>query len=89
MADLKDRIQEIVSELREHSRGRNKWYVRHKTDGGVCIWFEEYERHEAKEWWREHPDHHNEWELVLLKYQDQSERLMAAAADLILELTHK
>ena len=84
--DLKDRAEAMIDQLRNLSVGRQRWYVRHKTDGGVCIWFESYERHEAQEWWTDHPGHHKDWELVLLHHQDQAEQVMAEAANLIAEL---
>lgn len=85
-AELRARVDAMVSQLREQSTGRDLWIVRHKADGGICIWFEAYERHEAEEWWADHPGHHAEWELTLHRSMSQQDKLMANAANLIEKL---
>ena len=77
--------QSIVMRLRESSIGREVWRVQDKDDKSYCIEFERWEKHEAERWWNDAKD--EEWnknrELVLVRVQTQSDRLMQEAADKI------
>lgn len=73
----------IVTDLRRESQGRNLWVVRHKQTDSWCIWFENWEYAEAREWWASHPDHHDSWELVRITKIDNHRKLMAEAAEMI------
>lgn len=76
-------IHALVTRLREQSQGVRRWYVQHKVDKGVCIWFDEWQKHEAEEWWRDHPSHHDDYELVLLQPISAHDRLLRDAANTI------
>lgn len=76
-------MSEIIDNMRNESRGRKRWEVRNKHDRSLCMWFWEYNQFEANDWWREHSDYHEEWEMVLVNHQTRLERLASEAADML------
>lgn len=74
-------MSEIVDNLRNESRGINRWEVRNKNDHSKAMWFEEWAKHEADEWYKNIDK--EEWEMVLVSHQTRLERLAHEAADML------
>jgi hypothetical protein len=82
---MSDDTTKLIQELRENAKGTYCWRCRHKTDKSYRISFEDYEQHEAKQWFKEHceryPDTYCDYEMVRVHVLDQREKLMLQAAD--------
>jgi len=81
----KKRIQAVVKNLREASRGTYVWRVQDKDRKSYCIEFTDWERPEAEAWWeknrKEFPDYHKNNELARVFFHTGTDRLMIQAAE--------
>lgn len=78
-------MSDLIQRLRASAKGRYYWYCQHKIDKGINMSFEDYERHEAQEWFKErlsrYPDYYRNYEMVRVHVLDQTDKLMLEAAD--------
>lgn len=76
---------DLIQRLRDSAKGRYYWRCLHKLDKSMRIQFEDWEGHEAKEWFKEHlerfPESYRDYEMVRVHVLDQSDKLMLEAAD--------
>ena len=76
---------DLIQRLRDSAKGRYYWRCLHKLDKSMRIQFEDYEQHEAKDWFKEQlsrfQESYCEYEMVRVHVLDQSDRLMIEAAD--------
>jgi len=78
-------MSDLIKRLRDNAKGRYYWRCLHKTDKGIRIQFEDWEGHEAEEWFEKQlerfPESYRDYEMVRVHVLDQSDKLMIEAAD--------
>ena len=80
-------VHAFVMRLRAAAGGRYLWRVQEIATKAWCMEFEDWEKHEAEQYWKyqrsRFTERFNGWELARVHYLTSSERLMIEAADIL------
>lgn len=83
-------LQKIIKRLKDISKGKHVWRVQNKTSKAYCIEFEDYEEHDAKQWWKSqssaYPETHKESELARVHVLSRADKLIRSAVVMLKRL---